>query len=63
MDGPDLRLHLMALYADPRGWNLRNRMAHGTLSAREMGAGMSAWLIQTLLLLSQRHALVGEGPA
>lgn len=61
--GPDLRLHLMALYADPRGWNLRNRMAHGTLSAREMDAGMSAWLIQTLLLLSRRHALVGEGPA
>jgi hypothetical protein len=61
--GPDLRLHLMALFADPRGWNLRNRMAHGTLSAHEMDAGMSAWLIQTLLLLSLRHALVGEGPA
>lgn len=61
--GPDLRLHLMALYADPRGWNLRNRMAHGALPAREMDAGMSAWLIQTLLLLSRRHALVGEGPA
>lgn len=61
--GPDLRLHLLSLYADPRGWNLRNRMAHGTLPAREMDAGMSAWLIQTLLLLSRRHALVGEGSA
>lgn len=58
--GPDLRLHLMALYADPRGWNLRNRMAHGTLRADEIDAGMTAWLIQTLLLLGLRAALVGE---
>lgn len=60
--GPDLRLHLMALYADPRGWNLRNRMAHGTLPSREMDAGMSAWLIQTLLLLGQRAGRVDDEP-
>lgn len=59
--GLDLRIHLMALYADPRGWNLRNRLAHGTLPQRHMDGGMSAWLIQTLLLLSARHALVGRG--
>lgn len=29
--GPDLTLYFLALYADPRGMNLRNRVAHGQL--------------------------------
>ena len=29
--GPDLTLHFVALYADPRGLNLRNELAHGLM--------------------------------
>jgi hypothetical protein len=29
--GPDLTLHFLALYADPRGCNLRNNVAHGLI--------------------------------
>jgi len=34
--GDDLTIHFMALYADPRGFNLRNDLAHGLLSADRM---------------------------
>lgn len=60
--GPDLRLHLMALYSDPRGWNLRNRLAHGLLRASEVDAGLTVWLIQTLRLLALSAPLVGGIP-
>ena len=30
--GPDITLHLQAAFADPRGLNLRNEMAHGLLA-------------------------------
>ena len=30
--GPDLTLYFLALYADPRGMNLRNRVAHGFIN-------------------------------
>lgn len=60
--GPDLRFHLMALYADPRGWNLRNRLAHGLLRAHDMDAGQSVWLIQTLLLLGISAIAKGDAP-
>lgn len=33
MLGPDLTLYFLALYADPRGMNLRNRVAHGQLES------------------------------
>ncbi len=29
--GPDVTLHFQALYADPRGMNLRNEIAHGLI--------------------------------
>ena len=50
--GPDLPLHLSALYSDPRGWNLRNRFAHGLLHEDEIHVGVTNWLIHTLLVLS-----------
>jgi lysyl-tRNA synthetase class 1 len=31
--GPDLTLYYLAVYADPRGMNLRNRVAHGQLDS------------------------------
>lgn len=57
--GQDLKLHLTVLYADPRGWNLRNRVAHGLLPAAHIEGGMTSWLIQTLLLLSESAAQIG----
>lgn len=49
--GPDLAVHLATLYADPRGPNLRNEVAHGLLSRDQMQEGTVLWLIQTILLL------------
>ncbi len=49
--------------ADHRGWNLRNRLAHGLLRAHDMDAVLSVWLIQTLLLLGISAAAKGDAPA
>ena len=47
--GPDLTLHFLALCADSRGVNLRNRVAHGLLKSDEINIGITLWLIQSLL--------------
>jgi lysyl-tRNA synthetase class 1 len=49
--GPDLTLHLLALYADPRGFNLRNDMAHGLLRADRMHFSIASRVLHTLLVL------------
>ena len=49
--GPDLALYLLTLYSDPRGSNLRNEVAHGLLKPEAMQAGLTLWLVHTLLLL------------
>ena len=49
--GPDITLHLLTLYADPRGFNLRNDMAHGLMSAEQMNGNVAAKQIHTLLVL------------
>jgi Domain of unknown function (DUF4209) len=49
--GPDLALYMKAVYADPRGMNLRNQFAHGLLDANEIHEGVVLWLIHTLLLI------------
>jgi lysyl-tRNA synthetase, class I len=49
--GEDVALHLAALYADPRGMNLRNEFAHGLLPPSAMSEGTTLWLIHSLLLL------------
>lgn len=49
--GPDLTLHLLAVYADPRGFNLRNDMAHGLLTVDRLHRGHATRIIYTLLLL------------
>ena len=48
--GPDLTLHLLALYTDPRGWNVRNEIAHGLLSADEISQNLAQWVVHTLLV-------------
>lgn len=48
----DTRLHLTALYADPRGLNLRNELAHGLIRYDRMDVGLSQWVVHTLLFLA-----------
>ena len=49
--GPDLAVHLATLYADPRGPNLRNEVAHGLLARDQMEQQTVLWLVQTVVLL------------
>lgn len=48
--GPDLSLYFLALYADPRGNNLRNDFAHGLLKPRSVDGNLAIWVIHTLLV-------------
>ena len=48
--GPDLTLYFNALYADPRGINLRNRVAHGLIKPANIDHHLVRWLIHTLLV-------------
>jgi lysyl-tRNA synthetase class 1 len=47
--GPDLTLYFLALYADPRGINLRNQLAHGLLVG-QAPVGLVKWVVHTLLV-------------
>jgi lysyl-tRNA synthetase, class I len=49
--GADLSLYLLSLYADPRGLNLRNELAHGQLDLASMTDHLARLLIHTLLVL------------
>jgi len=49
--GPDVVLHFRALYADPRGNNLRNELAHGVAPIESMSAGIMLWVVHSVLLL------------
>ena len=49
--GPDLSLHFRALYSDPRGMNLRNRVAHGTYRAESLGPHILRTVVHSLLVL------------
>lgn len=48
--GPDLTLYFLALYADPRGINLRNEVAHGLIKPDEINEHLVRLLIHTLLV-------------
>jgi lysyl-tRNA synthetase class 1 len=50
-EAPRLRLYLLTLYADPRGRNLRNEIAHGLLAPEDIHAGTLLWLVHTLVVL------------
>lgn len=49
--GDDVALHFAAIYADPRGMNLRNEFAHGLMPAEAMNEGTTLWIVHSLLLL------------
>lgn len=46
-----LRLHLLALYTDPKGLNLRNRIAHGLASPEILSRGAANWVVHSLLAI------------
>lgn len=50
-NGPALILYLRCLYADPRGHNWRNDLAHGLLGPDRIDRAMMLWVFHTLLLL------------
>ena len=49
--GADFTLHLLALYCDPRGFNLRNQVAHGLLHADRIQLSAASRVLHTLLVL------------
>lgn len=49
--GDDLTLYFLSLYADPRGYNLRNELAHGELDTNSTSDHLSRLLVHTFLVL------------
>ena len=61
--GPDIVLHFRALYADPRGRNFRNEIAHGLAPIDSIGPGIMLWIVHSLLLLGAWLRPQSEPPA
>jgi lysyl-tRNA synthetase class 1 len=55
--GVDLTLYFKLIYSDPRGLNLRNSIAHGTLERGMVNAVISDLLIHSLLVLGLWYQL------
>jgi len=49
--GPDLTLYFLSMYSDPRGFNLRNSVAHGLLEADQIRLPLASRVVHTLLIL------------
>jgi len=49
--GPDLTLHFLALYADPRGLNIRNELAHGLMHREAIHGHVARLVLHSLLVL------------
>ena len=58
--GPDLTLYFLALYADPRGKNLRNRVAHGLIKPEFCDGDLVRLLIHTLLIFGLWKELAAQ---
>jgi len=59
----DFRFHMTALYADPRGINLRNIVAHGLGAADFIGpgsVGLANWVMHSLFLLCTVQLVEGS---
>lgn len=48
--GPNLTLYFLALYADPRGYNLRNQIAHGLMGPRSISEHTLNLVVHSLLV-------------
>jgi hypothetical protein len=49
--GPDAALHFQALYADPRGMNLRNVIAHGLMHADQFYWHLGNLIVHSFMML------------
>jgi lysyl-tRNA synthetase class 1 len=58
--GASLVLYLHTLYTDPRGFNLRNEVAHGLLRSQEIHPGLLLWVMHTLLVYGAWKASVSQ---
>ncbi len=47
----NVRLHLIALYCDSSGWNLRAKLVQGLVSYDELDQGLSNWVVHSALLV------------
>ena len=56
--GEDIALHFRALYSDPRGMNLRNRVAHGLYSPQSLNPHIVRLVVHSLLVLGVWQDLV-----
>ena len=63
--GSDILQYLRALLSDPRGFNLRNRLAHGLVAPQEFSQVLSARVLHVLFVLSllRQHDDTGEEEA
>ncbi len=59
--GSEITLHFLTLYSDPRGFNLRNKVAHGMIDADEIDSGLAGRVIHTLLVFGIWEALAKAG--
>lgn len=48
--GPNLTLYFLTFYADPRGYNLRNQIAHGLMAPRAIGEHTVNLVIHSFLV-------------
>jgi lysyl-tRNA synthetase class 1 len=48
--GPDISLYFLALYADPRGYNLRNQVAHGLIKPEQVSEHLANLVVHTFLV-------------
>lgn len=56
--GEDIALHFRALYSDPRGMNLRNRVAHGLYSSQSLNPHIVRLVVHSLLVFGIWQDLV-----
>lgn len=55
--------HLRALYSDPRGINLRNKLAHGHAGENLLGLGMANWVMHSLITIRAFGLVSPQGQA
>jgi Domain of unknown function (DUF4209) len=48
----DVGFHLRALYTDPRGINLRNKLAHGLAHGGILGMGVANLVVHSILMIA-----------
>jgi len=60
---PAIRWHFRALYSDPRGINLRNKLAHGHAGENLLGLGIVNWVMHSLITIRAFGLVSPQGQA